>query len=805
MTTANTRPMTLATLTVSCWVGLSRSIRLVIAPCTVWGMRRSSTSATSEASSTRPPTTRTSPASRSALVSSSVNSGLPSALLLDQPGQGVGDRGAPRRWPTRSLTASEESRSSTSRSRSGRPQQPPVGGPAEVVGERPGVARGAGGHHQQQRQVLPAEGQHQPGRGRVQPVGVLDHQHRRGLPDRRPQQPDQQVPGAAGAALPAQLGAGGGLGQLQAQHRVEQRGQVAVLGVRAEQLEHQAPAVRPVGAVEGGQPAEQLPPGVPGGVALDRVPGPGQHRHPGGHGLVDQLGDQARLAGPGLALQDQHLTGPAVAAGGQPAQGARPAGPARPPARPAGPWPPAPAPGRAARPRAPRPVDRHRVGPALDPHRREGLEGQGGAGRLGGGGVAEHALARLLHQPGGQVHHPAQHGVLAPPAAPDRAAEGAAGGHPDRDPAAAGGQGLAHGQGGLDAPGRVVLVGQGRQPERRHQGGALLVDAELVDAALVAVQGALEGHHHLLGLVQAGPVVQVGQVGEHHRDLAQLGQPLLVAGDHRGQHRPGQVGGDQRGAGRGRRRRPGGGRRRRLAAEVVLQQVHGRPGEHHLPGPGPLGGAGRLRHRRPGDQQLPPLPLAPDVQHHHLAGPDPDAQGQGQPLGRPRTAQRRLHGLGAAGRHRRGRGQPPPVEVPGRRRPAGQQRVPGELEHVPAGPGDQLQQRLERPVEQPPQLLGPTRPPLGQPLGDGREPGDVGQQQRPRHPVGMRPTGPLRRLGQPPHQPPGRKLASASASAATAISSPSSRRPRPAARQQVSPAGWRTTSKWAWRKGVPTP
>ena len=74
---------------------------------------------------------------------------------------------------------------------------------------------------------------------------------------------------------------------------------------------------------------------------------------------------------------------------------------------------------------------------------------------------------------------------------------------------------------------------------------------------------------------------------------------------------------------------------------------------------------------------------------------------------------------------------PRSVEVAGRRRPAGQQRVPGELEHVPAGPGDQLQQRLEGPVEQPPQLLGPARPPLGQPLGDGHEPGDVGQQQRP--------------------------------------------------------------------------
>ena len=72
----------------------------------------------------------------------------------------------------------------------------------------------------------------------------------------------------------------------------------------------------------------------------------------------------------------------------------------------------------------------------------------------------------------------------------------------------------------------------------------------------------------------------------------------------------------------------------RLAVEVPRQQAHGRLGQPHLPGYGPPGGVGRLRHRRPGDQQLPPFPLAPDVQHHHLAGPDPDPQGQGQPLGR---------------------------------------------------------------------------------------------------------------------------------------------------------------------------
>ena len=104
--------------------------------------------------------------------------------------------------------------------------------------------------------------------------------------------------------------------------------------------------------------------------------------------------------------------------------------------------------------------------------------------------------------------------------------------------------------------------------------------------------------------VQAGPVVQVGQVGEHHRDLAQLGQPLHVAGDHRGQHRPGQVRGDQL----GRRPSPPADRRgRRRGAGCRPGRGPAAPGpggEHHHSGPGPLGRGGRLRHRRPGDQQL---------------------------------------------------------------------------------------------------------------------------------------------------------------------------------------------------------
>ena len=66
------------------------------------------------------------------------------------------------------------------------------------------------------------------------------------------------------------------------------------------------------------------------------------------------------------------------------------------------------------------------------------------------------------------------------------------------------GHGLAHGHGRLDTPGRVVLVGQRREPERRHQGDALLVDAQLVDAALQSAMYRYEGSINKLSVDEKG-------------------------------------------------------------------------------------------------------------------------------------------------------------------------------------------------------------------------------------------------------------------------------------------------------------
>ena len=169
--------------------------------------------------------------------------------------------------------------------------------------------------------------------------------------------------------------------------------------------------------------------------------------------------------------------------------------------------------------------------------------------------------------------------------------------------------------------------------------------------------------------------------------------------------------------------------------------------------------------------------------------------------------QGRLHGLGAAGRRRRGRGQPPPVEVPGRRRPAGQQRVPGELEHVPAGPGDQLQQRRNAPSSSPRSSSAPPGPRSASRSVMAVNPEMSASSSAPVIRSACGRPAPSGASGQPPHQPlrqeAGQRLSVRGHGDQLPLLPAA---PGPAARQQVAyPAGWRTTSKWAWRKGASTP
>ena len=97
---------------------------------------------------------------------------------------------------------------------------------------------------------------------------------------------------------------------------------------------------------------------------------------------------------------------------------------------------------------------------------------------------------------------PTDHGVLAPQVAPDRAAERPPGGDPDgvADPVPA--QLRLDAKGGANRADAVVFVGDRRQAEGCHHGGALVVHPELVHRTLVLVQGLLHLADQIVGRAQ---------------------------------------------------------------------------------------------------------------------------------------------------------------------------------------------------------------------------------------------------------------------------------------------------------------
>jgi hypothetical protein len=289
-----------------------------------------------------------------------------------------------------------------------------------------------------------------------------------------------------------------------------------------------------------------------------------------------------------------------------------------------------------------RPEHGHRLGLPLERHRRQRLPHEPVAGGPVRPLVAQHAALGRLHQPGGQVHRVPDDGELAPPVAADDAAEHPAGGHPDRPGPAEVGQPGVDGQGGGRAPGRVVLVGERRQPEGGHERHPLLVRAQLVHAPLEPVQLPLERRHHPLGGVERGLVRQPGEVDEQYGERPEFGQPAGLPGGQ-----PAVDGGrderDQSGdGGRGHGRRWQRLRLRRLAQLVEPDVPAGhrraaRPGRHPAPGGGPehhLAGVGgrrgvrRLDHRWADHHQFPAVEHPADGDEGDRPGPDPGPERQ---------------------------------------------------------------------------------------------------------------------------------------------------------------------------------
>jgi hypothetical protein len=89
-----------------------------------------------------------------------------------------------------------------------------------------------------------------------------------------------------------------------------------------------------------------------------------------------------------------------------------------------------------------------------------------------------------------------------------------------------------HGEGGQDGPDGVVLVAEGRQAEDDDERGALVVHEELVERALVEVDGLLDDLDDRLDFLQADLGAGVGEVDaevhEHDGEPADLRAPLLL-------------------------------------------------------------------------------------------------------------------------------------------------------------------------------------------------------------------------------------------------------------------------------------
>jgi hypothetical protein len=110
------------------------------------------------------------------------------------------------------------------------------------------------------------------------------------------------------------------------------------------------------------------------------------------------------------------------------------------------------------------------------------------------------------------------------------------------------------------------------------------------------------------------------------------------------------------------------------------------------------------------------------VRGGHLTSSDPNTHRQARPRCELAGVQDPLHGQPAAcgsSRHRR------QALI---RRPQRKQRVTGELHHIAAVVDDQLDQLAEATVQQLGEFLDPARPGPRQPLGQRREPRDVGEQ-----------------------------------------------------------------------------
>jgi hypothetical protein len=133
----------------------------------------------------------------------------------------------------------------------------------------------------------------------------------------------------------------------------------------------------------------------------------------------------------------------------------------------------------------PGPGDLDRRGFTLDLDRRQSLTADLPPSGPLAGLIAQYAVTGSLHEPGREVDSIAHNSVFRAPLAADNPAEHLARGNARRTPAAARAQALIDRKASFETPHRIVFMEQRRKPEDRNQADALVIDAELADAALI--------------------------------------------------------------------------------------------------------------------------------------------------------------------------------------------------------------------------------------------------------------------------------------------------------------------------------
>ncbi len=376
---------------------------------------------------------------------------------------------------------------------------------------------------------------------------------------------------------------------------------------------------------------------------------------------------------------------------------------------------------------------------SLDPDRLERLERHARDAALPRRGVAHDAFGRRhlrgsFHQPGSQVHHVADDGIFAPQVGADDAAEAASGRQAEGRAMARGAADLAQFEGGARAAGAVVLVRERRQPEHDDEADALVVDDDLLQVALVALQHGLDPLHQGVQPLQPSGfgVVEIADLGEQHGHLAQLGEPFAMSG--------GQACPDGRGdvaiellqrvlvPARQARRHPRGQRRRFQAFErrsdAPVPTIPFAFAHHGVARLGMRLGLRDLDQRRPADHEIGAVAAAQFGRGRRAVG-DADTHRQRGAVAGVVPMQGRLD-LARAGGRALGRRH----QVGVLRWPQDQQRIAGEFQRLAAVGRDDGQHLAEIVVEEPVQLLGARVAELRQPGGQRREAGDVGEHDR---------------------------------------------------------------------------